>query len=76
MTFDYYLVRTIHPEVVADNGAKVELTVFYDIPESFNDTISGTGEIIGFGVTINGEQVVIDKAIESLEGYTITISGG
>lgn len=76
MTFDYYLVKTVHPEVVADNGAKVELTVFYDIPESFNDTISGTGEIIGLSAIINGEQVTIDSVVEISNGYVMRISEG
>lgn len=76
MTFDYYLVKTVHPEVVADNGAKVELTVFYDIPESVNDTISGTGEIIGLSAKINGEQVTIDSVAETSDGYIMIISEG
>lgn len=76
MTFDYYLVKTVHPEVVADNGAKVELTVFYDIPESVNDTISGTGEIIGLSAIINGEQVTIDSVAETSDGYIMIISEG
>lgn len=87
MTFDYYLIKTVHPEVVADNGAKVELTVFYDIPESVNDTISGTGKVIRLEVSINGQSVTVDKAVErfisasedgkySYYEYDVTISEG
>ena len=93
MTFDYYLVKAVHSAFgiqtndETDTGNKAALTIYYDIPESFNDTISGTGKVIRLEVSINGQSVTVDKAVErfisasedgkySYYEYDVTISEG
>lgn len=91
MTFDYYLVKAVHSAFgiqtndETDTGNKAALTIYYDIPESVNDTISGTGKVIRLEVSINGQSVTVDKAVErfikvdgtrSYYEYDVTISEG
>ncbi len=89
MTFDYYLMRAIYPAVTLtmenEESRSMKVTIYYDIPESINDTISGTGKMIGWEISINDQSVKVESVIErfikvdgtrSYYEYDVTISEG